>query len=26
MANLQMEDLVVGSGPEAKKGQTVSVH
>jgi FKBP-type peptidyl-prolyl cis-trans isomerase FkpA len=26
MANLQMEDLVVGTGPEAKKGQTVSVH
>ncbi len=26
MAKLQMEDLVVGTGPEAKKGQTVSVH
>jgi FKBP-type peptidyl-prolyl cis-trans isomerase len=25
-AKLQMEDLVVGTGPEAKKGQTVSVH
>src|SRR5207245_2049358 len=26
MAKLQMEDLVVGTGPEARKGQTVSVH
>src|ERR1700704_622229 len=26
MAKLQMEDLVVGTGAEAKKGQTVSVH
>jgi FKBP-type peptidyl-prolyl cis-trans isomerase len=26
MAKMQMEDLVVGTGPEAKKGQTVSVH
>jgi FKBP-type peptidyl-prolyl cis-trans isomerase FkpA len=26
MATLQMEDLMVGTGPEAKKGQTVSVH
>ena len=25
-AQLQMEDLVVGTGAEAKKGQTVSVH
>jgi FKBP-type peptidyl-prolyl cis-trans isomerase len=25
-AKLQMEDLVVGTGAEAKKGQTVSVH
>ena len=26
MAKLEMEDLVVGTGLEAKKGQTVSVH
>src|SRR2546429_8381994 len=26
MSKLQMEDLVVGTGAEAKKGQTVSVH
>ena len=26
MSELQKEDLVVGTGPEAKKGQTVTVH
>jgi FKBP-type peptidyl-prolyl cis-trans isomerase len=26
MSQLQVEDLVVGTGAEAKKGQTVSVH